>query len=393
VTRHKADTLEPVAARLRARAPALTRRIVARLSDEIPVYAQLPAEELAGDVADIVQNTLRLFADVIARGSLPDPAALSRQRDSAALRAEEGVALDAILSAYQLGAAMCWEDLAADLPPADLCRLTALTFRLQRDLVSAVTAGYLEARQTLDGQEYGDRQALLAALLGAEPLDRFTLAPHYTVLTLRFPAHPDESAPGPRARIAARRKVRRVRATLDAVGPGPVLTALDPGGGTALLPAQPSWPALQDLVAACSEAAGVAITAAAEPADPPDVAAAATRTGEIVDLVRRTARTPGLYRLTDVLLDYQLSRPSAALTALAALLAPLDRKPELLETLSAYLNHRLDRRATAAALHIHPNTVDYRLRRIAALTGRTPTAPADHPLLQAALTARSALLD
>ncbi|MDG4863407.1 helix-turn-helix domain-containing protein, partial [Streptomyces sp. T-3] len=47
------------------------------------------------------------------------------------------------------------------------------------------------------------------------------------------------------------------------------------------------------------------------------------------------------------------------------------------------------RRPTAAELHVHPNTVDYRLRRISELTGLDPANTADVPLLSAALAARS----
>ncbi|MGW7416296.1 helix-turn-helix domain-containing protein, partial [Streptomyces sp. NPDC054863] len=41
-------------------------------------------------------------------------------------------------------------------------------------------------------------------------------------------------------------------------------------------------------------------------------------------------------------------------------------------------------------LHIHPNTVDYRLRKIAELTGADPLKTADVALLGAALAARTA---
>lgn len=107
--------------------------------------------------------------------------------------------------------------------------------------------------------------------------------------------------------------------------------------------------------------------------------------------VRRAGRPAGLYRLADVLLDYQLSRPSQALSGLAALLAPLDRKPELLRTLEHYLAGGLDRRGTGTALHVHPNTVAYRVRRIGELTGLDPARPGDLQLLNAALVARRTL--
>ncbi|WP_431972327.1 helix-turn-helix domain-containing protein [Nocardia sp. bgisy134] len=51
--------------------------------------------------------------------------------------------------------------------------------------------------------------------------------------------------------------------------------------------------------------------------------------------------------------------------------------------------HGFDRRRTARALHVHPNTVDLRLERIAQLTG-LDTAPANGMWhLRSALIARS----
>jgi hypothetical protein len=81
----------PVGAYLRARSPALAREVVGRLLAELPVYAGLPSEEVAGDIADIVQHNLRLFADVVEHRRAATDAELDQQRDSAAQRAEEGV--------------------------------------------------------------------------------------------------------------------------------------------------------------------------------------------------------------------------------------------------------------------------------------------------------------
>jgi PucR C-terminal helix-turn-helix domain len=380
-----------VAHHLRARVPALTRRAVARLRSELPVYAQLPAEELSGDIADIVQRTLRLYADAIERRRPASEAELGRQRESAAQRAEEGVPLDAILTAYHLGTAMCWEEVAAGAVPGDLPdlqELFGLTLAVQRQLSSAVSGAYLQARQILDGEEHRGRHALMAALLAGEPPAGPGAAALYVAATLVLDPHPDESAPGARAAIASRRKVRRVRTVLDEYAEP--LTALDSAGGTVLLPvaAAPPWPDLCGLVSRAGRAAGTPVTAAAEVVEPAAIPAAVARNGEVVALVRRTGRPPGLYRLADVLLDYQLTRPSEALPALAALLEPLAGRPDLLDTLESYVSHALDRRTTAASLHVHPNTVDYRLRRITVLTGLHPGRPADLQYLNAALLAR-----
>lgn len=395
-----------MAVRLRARVPALTTRVVARLLSDLPVYAELPHEEIAGDIADIVQHNLRLFADVLEHRRAATDGELAQQRDSAAQRAEEGVPLDAILTAYQVGVAMCWEETARDAGPGDLPAVLEIMDRilvLQQQLTSAVSGAYLEARQILDSQEHGGRHALMAALLTGEDLDGFTRrtglrpAARYLTMTLALAPHSDEtgagSGSGAGAGVAARRKIRRIRTTLDRFAGTPALTALDASGGTVLLPVAepPRWDGpggLCDLIAEATRAAGVPVTAAAETAAPDGVPAAVARNGEIVDLVARTGRAPGLYRLADVLLEYQLSRPSEALRGLAGLLSPLDAKPELLHTLETYLAHGLDRRAAAAALHVHPNTVDYRIRRIDRLTGLSPARPADLQHLSAALVAR-----
>ena len=389
----------PVAGYLRARVPSLTRRVVERLRTEVAVYAELPIEEVAGDSADVVQHYLRLFADVIERRGVTDGDRFAVQCDSAAQRAEEGVPLDAILSAYHLGAEMGWNEITAGALPADLVDLQETLSHLmsfQRRLISEVTAAYLETRQVLDVQQHHNRHSLMMALLAGDPPGRPPYpagtrpAPLYVVMTLTLGRHPDESSPGPRARVAARRKIRRVQSTFDRFAGEPALTALDGFGGTALLPvgAPPVWADLCALVARTARSADVPVTAAAAVAEPAGVPAAVAQNTEIVELVARTGRPPGLYRLSDVLLDYQLSRPGEALTALARILRPLEAKPELLQTLETYLREDLDRRLTAAALHVHPNTVDYRIRRITQLIGLSPARAADLPRINAALVAR-----
>lgn len=388
----------PVAADLRALAPDLSRRVLARLLDELPVYANLPGEEVAGDIAEIVQHSVRMFADAIEARRVPDETELAAQRRSAQRRAEEGVPLDAILAAYQLGIAMVWSQVSAGAKPddhADLREVLEMLLEIQRRILCSVTDSYLAARRTIDSEEHSGRHALMAALLsGAEPDGTVRAAPRYAVLTLRLERHPDEDAAAPG--VAARRKIRRVREALDAFSQQPCLTAFRSDRGTVLMPmdddgAALDHEALRALIDDAAEAAGAPLTAAVAIADAADVPAAVAHTAEIVDLVRATGRRPGLYRLADVLLDYQLSRPSAALPALAARLEPVAEKPELLSTLQTYLDLDRDRRAAANALHVHPNTVDYRLRRISELTGLSAHRTEDVGELHASLVARQAV--
>ena len=63
-----------------------------------------------------------------------------------------------------------------------------------------------------------------------------------------------------------------------------------------------------------------------------------------------------------------------------------DAGPALTETLDAYLDSGGAIEACARRLFVHPNTVRYRLKRIADFTGRDPTTPRDAYVLRVAAT-------
>jgi PucR-like helix-turn-helix protein/purine catabolism regulatory family protein/diguanylate cyclase with GGDEF domain len=71
----------------------------------------------------------------------------------------------------------------------------------------------------------------------------------------------------------------------------------------------------------------------------------------------------------------------------AELIAVLRENPALHETLVAYFDHELDVPATAAELHLHPNSLRYRLSRIEELLGRSLKRPATIAELHIALLA------
>lgn len=59
--------------------------------------------------------------------------------------------------------------------------------------------------------------------------------------------------------------------------------------------------------------------------------------------------------------------------------------PELLETLWCYLDNGRSLEATARELYVHPNTVRYRLKKVAEVIGWNPTGPREALILQSAL--------
>ncbi|MGW3932985.1 PucR family transcriptional regulator [Streptomyces microflavus] len=388
-------------------ASRLETAILQRLTAELPVYRKLPAEQLTGDVARMIRRSIDDFVQALRSGRMLGPEQLALLTSSATRRAEEGLPAEAIVSAYFLGARLCFDDVAATVGPDDLPAVNAmysLLLEYLQHVTTAVTAGYLQQMQITDGERHGARQLLLTALLEGR-VDQeaareagLPLPPGYLILALAIAPHADEHTPGIDTNAAAMRKLRRLRTELALYSRGAALSSLSPGGGLILLPTSTPpveyspahWDDTRQLLTRLQRAGGASVLAAAVPALLDDVAEMCPVATELAHIATASARPPGLYRLKDLALEYQLSRPGPARAHVARLLDPLDAYPDLVLTLSAFLRHGLDRRAAAAALNVHPNTVLYRLRKITGLTGLDATHPADLPTLHAALTCRTA---
>lgn len=376
--------------RVQRRVPVLARRMLTAFMDEVPFYAQLPREQLDGEIRAICEDNLRTFFRVLVEDRDPSEQELSEPSASAARRAQERVPLAAVLTAYHVGGRMGWEDLVAQARPDETAALLAAADRVHRyiqSVTAVVATSYLQEQQAISGEERDAVRSLVAALLSGEPAEALAervgrrLPSSWVVLALDLAPHPDEAAAGA---VAARRKVRRVQACLDTHAGEPVLARLDGAGGIALLPAEA--PDLNELAAGLQSAAGTVVRVAAATASSTAAVAAAGR--QACEVLELAGPAPRLWVLRDVLLDYQLTRSSDALEELAGLLDPLDRAPDLLATLATYLAEDLDRRRTASALHVHPNTLDYRLKRVAELTGLEPSTTSGLQLLAAAVTVR-----
>jgi hypothetical protein len=390
--------------RVQARLPVLARRMVQTFLDELPIYRLLPREQLDGEITRICEENLRVFFATLLEDRPPTAEELAEPRASAARRAQERVPLDAVLAAYHIGGRIGWAELVAEArQPAETAELVAAADRVLRYIAvvtGAVATAYLEERQSIHGEERDAARGLAAALLAGQETAALagrlgvTLAPAYVVLALELGENRDERTAGVAGAVAARRKVRRVQERLDAATGEPVLGLLDASGGTVLLPVGRDGAGLpvddvRSLVQEMAAAAGAEVRAAAAGPVPCErLPAAAEQARDVLRLSARLGRPPGLCTLRDVLLEYQLTRPSEALTALSGLLEPLDRNPDLLLTLDSYLAEDTDRRRTAAALHVHPNTLDYRLKRIVELTGLDPSTTSGLQLLAAASAAR-----
>ncbi|MGH3714887.1 MAG: hypothetical protein ACRDT4_15700, partial [Micromonosporaceae bacterium] len=286
---------EPLDRILHATRPTLVSRVLAELQAQIPAYQKLPAEQLAGDIAQVTAHNMELIARMMRTGQPPSADELATIRESAARRAEEGIPIELVQTAYHVGALAVWDAITRDVRPEDATNVAAaarLVVRYLQSVTPEVAAGYLEERQVISGDEQLTRHALFAALLEggdlADAAERagVPLPAAYLVLSVNVGAHPDESTPGVDATVAGRRKLRRLRTELQRQVREPVLASLATDHGTALLPAAPpvDWDWVRQAVASAGRAAGAEITVGAEVAAPPGVADAARIAREVLEV-------------------------------------------------------------------------------------------------------------
>ncbi|MEU6840530.1 helix-turn-helix domain-containing protein [Streptomyces sp. NPDC046716] len=387
--------------------PALAGRVLDRLVDHVPVYDTMPGEQLRGEIQRVVEQGISSFAAMLRTGRPPDESQLLALRQSAAKRAEEGVPVEAVVRAYHVGAQECLQQMLAHATADDLEHVqaaTVLVLQFLERMTVTVVAGFFAERQAVLGEDQSARQAMLTALvdgtdvLGTAARWGLDVPPCYLVLDLAVGAHPDEALDGVSPVIAAKRKLRRLRVELNRHVDGTVLSALSGDGGVALIPCRTGpdrvtgqdWERLATAVAHMQRIAGAHIMAGGASAAPKDIPAAVTLAREVRWVAAASTRPPGLYRLPDVLLEYQLMRPGPARDELAGLIRPLTARPELLDTVRAYLRCGLDRRRTAQELRVHPNTVDYRLRRAAEISGLDVTTGPDALRVRAGISALDA---
>ncbi|CAN5344369.1 helix-turn-helix domain-containing protein [soil metagenome] len=343
-------------------------------------------------------ENLRLLLTCLREGRSPDAAELAEPRASAARRAEERIPLDQVLTAYLTGARLTWDALQREAAPEDQTELTSyvqVILAYLKEVVATVSRSYVEEQQIIAGEERDARRELTEALLtaGTAPV---TLAERAGILpldpcravALRFGATADETDRAVSTAIAGRRKVRRAVTAFETLTGGPALTLLDANGGAAIVGLRMPDD-LDELHRTLSEAIGGEVwLAVSDAVKLPALPAAWRQATEVRHLVSQLQHPAGVHTLEDVLLERTLTADTATARRLAAILDPLAEREDLMATLDAWFAADFDRRAAAQVLMVHPNTLDYRLRRIGELTGKDLTSAAGSQLIGAALLAR-----
>jgi hypothetical protein len=350
-------------------------------------------------VAEVTAECVALAADVLDSGVQPSAEALGRLRRSAGKWARIGVPLAAIQHAFHEGFSRCLRMIAGravDGEHGALVDGAVLMFGLLDVVSEVVSSGYLDEYKAVAAQGQDQTQALVTALLtgdqsAASIAERHgtELAERYEVVAVHFPPHAEEVGAPVAREAAATRKLQRIRSALaDFHAAEPPLAILSATGGTILVP-DPVAGVVESLITRLTEAGGVPVSASAAVSVTSRIAAAAENAYELLRLVQRLDYRPGVYRIADLALEFQIARPGVGRRHLKRMLDPLRRVPDLLPTLQVFVSTEANRKKAAKQLVVHPNTVDYRLKRIQQITGIDPMKSSGLRSLHAALIADS----
>jgi hypothetical protein len=329
--------------------------IVERIREEIPDFRRLPVEQLGAAVRGTIGRALAALRELRA----PTAAELERSAAIGRERADQGLAVDAVLHAYRISVTTLWSrfgELARERG-ADVASVLAFseTLWIWADAVMDVVAAAhreVELQRTRDEQQRRDA-FVLAILLGTiDPAElRRDSAAHHV--------DPERSYVPFRARAVDRAEGLTRRVALALAGEEGLVAALDHD----LIGIAAKPPHAIDGVCA-------GIGPPARLAELPGAFALAARAlqtalafGEegvfsLSDLSIRPAILVDV-ALGDAFVDRYL-KPLSVLGRLGA---------ELESTLRAWFDQGMRVEETARALHMHPNTLRHRLRRFEETTG------------------------
>ncbi len=386
----------PVIQRLADRLGELAPDLLHHATAAIPFGAALPKDHFDSEVVPAIASGILMYLRAVGAGTTVDMPEIHRVVDPVVERhVADGLPLSGMVWAFMHGVQRLWDVACSVSGTEDFDDLVAIGHDLfgTVGLVAVATIDtYLDEEPAPMVQLRADRNALCAALLVGSPADDLAravgipLADAYRVVALQA-----DSGTAPQTStdaLVVRRRARWARSEFEASGGANWLSSFDGSRGILLQPSGDDVESLASTITSrLADRFSATVIAADHAAVPRErIPGVAAECADLADLAWRLGRPSGTYRLEDMLLEYQLTRPGTARTLLAEQIEPLRAHPHLLDALRAHIAHGDDRKAAAARLHVHPNTFSYRLRRVAELTGIDPTTPDGSRLLAAALT-------
>ena len=359
---------------LRAELPRVATLVVSEIMREVPAY-DVPFQGRMGRIIEkAVQVSLESFVSLAASADPDEDAPIgvgfTAARDLGRAEARNGRPVEALLSAYRVGARVSWRELsvaalAGGVDAPTLAHFAELVFTYIDELSAASVAGHNSETSSVERARIVHLDRLTRALLtgvGDTELDAAAAAARWTPpRTLTAVLVPAERLPNTAAVLDPR------ALTLDEDLPE------EPQGQAVLLVPDAGGRARAHL----HEVLG-GRPAVIGPARPWDRASESyARAVRALPLAAEDAPLD----TDEVLPELVLRADPAALTDLReAALAPLagvsdGAADRLAETLRAWLLLQGRRELVAEALHVHPQTVRYRMNQVRDLYGERLTDP------------------
>ncbi|MBD0322865.1 MAG: helix-turn-helix domain-containing protein [Aldersonia sp.] len=362
-------------------------KLVRHLADHATPCGALPGVQLQSEVTEFALACISLGERML-DGHVTTTEDMGEVRAASARWARAGYPLELVLRILHEGVRKCGALLnvkAGTTDPAPLLEIQRTLFDLLERVTVAATASYLDEVAGTGGRDISADPVDRRAVRSAAGLRANERSDECTIVSLCISGEPAAASP-PAA--PGRQPAARVQAALVHQLGGTALRSLSPRGATVMLPGTPDREVIARVLEPFTERAAVPLIATMARSRSGTVPLAVQQVHELLALARQVRLSPGLYDMSDLALDYQIARPGAGRVRLAELIQPLERTPELIETLEVHIANDLNRQRTAKKMYVHANTVDYRLKRVAQLTGCDPTRPSGLRRLQAALLAR-----
>ena len=374
-----ADLIEP-------ELDATTDEILATIAREVPDYARPLEGSFGRGVRTGVTEALRQFVELIRSPSGARGPGREVYVGLGAGELRQGRTLDALQSAYRVGARVAWRRLAAAARRAGvesdvLSLLAESIFAYIEELSADSVEGYAEARSRLEGERRRRRRELVTVLVRDPPAEQADLRAAAESAAWRLPgtaaalACPEEQL----ERLARRLPADALVAPLDGIG-------------CAIL-ADPDGPGRRSEIERAAEGAAHAALGPTGPLH---------SLGASWSLARATLRAidagaieaPGLVRVDDALTRLLLFENGGLVERIAARrLAALDpltpkARRRMEKTALAYVQQKGNAAAMARTLGVHAQTARYRLSGLRELLGDMLDDPDARFELELALRAR-----
>jgi hypothetical protein len=364
--------LRAVLPKLTAELPQMIDEVVELLSDEWPDYAKFVAADPEDSlrIAEIALLRLVKIAERLPEQTTPSPfedlAEHEAFEEVGRLEWREGRSLASLMSAYRAGARVAWRHISQTgvqlgLDPASVASLAEAVFVFMEELSSASAHGYVDEQRTTSAERERLR-AHLAELLLSDRSDSTLI--HAMALRAGW------SVPATAALILIDPGNEAAHVALDRLDPQ-LLPVRHGGLAGGILP-DPDAPGRRAVIARTLHGCGAIIGTTVPPAQLPSsvrVAEAGARLAQAGVLHGDPVFVADHYDTIMVVRDpWLLEHLRAQALAPLAGVAPTTRR-RLEETLSAWLTAMGNQQATARALHVHPQTVRYRLGQLRAIFG------------------------